>query len=59
MLAKNPFEFQLATVIVNDSVTRAQIEEKQYETELIANGIAPENIRKYGLAFEGKKCLIG
>lgn len=22
-------------------------------------GIAPENIRKYGLAFEGKKCLTG
>lgn len=37
----------------------AQIETKKYETELIANGILPENIRKYGFAFEGKKCLIG
>ncbi len=36
----------------------AQIEEKKYDTELIADGIAPEKIRKYGLAFEGKKCLI-
>ena len=37
----------------------AQIEEKQYETSLIAHGIAPERIHKYGFAFEGKKLLIG
>lgn len=37
----------------------AQIEEKKYETELTAKGIPPANIRKYGFAFEGKKCLIG
>jgi hypothetical protein len=37
----------------------AQIEEKQYETELTDAGIQPENIRKYGFAFEGKKVLIG
>ena len=37
----------------------AQIEEKQYETALIAEGFAPERIRKYGFAFKGKKCLIG
>lgn len=37
----------------------AQIEEKKYETELIAEGIPAENIRKYGFAFEGKRCLIG
>lgn len=36
-----------------------QIEEKQYETELVADGIARERIRKYGFAFEGKKVLIG
>lgn len=37
----------------------AQIEEKQYEAELIAEGYAPEQIRKYGFAFQGKRCLIG
>ena len=37
----------------------AQIEEKQYEAELIADGFAPERIRKYGFAFQGKACLIG
>ena len=37
----------------------AQIEEKQYEAELVSRGISPEKIRKYGFAFEGKKVLIG
>jgi hypothetical protein len=36
-----------------------QIEEKQYEQELIQTGISKENIRKYGFAFEGKTVLIG
>ena len=36
-----------------------QIEEKQYEANLIARGIPKENIKKYGFAFEGKKVLIG
>lgn len=36
-----------------------QIEEKQYEASLVADGFIPERIRKYGFAFEGKRCLIG
>ncbi|MGN0485003.1 MAG: AAA family ATPase [Lachnospiraceae bacterium] len=36
-----------------------QIEEKQYEAELIKRGIPKEHIHKYGFAFEGKKVLIG
>ena len=36
-----------------------QIEEKEYETSLIAKGICKENIHKYGFAFEGKTILIG
>lgn len=37
----------------------AQIEEKQYEAELISEGFLPGQIRKYGFAFQGKNCLIG
>ncbi len=37
----------------------AQIEEKQYEAELISSGYLSEQIRKYGFAFRGKECLIG
>lgn len=37
----------------------AQIEEKQYEAGLIEEGFVPGQIRKYGFAFQGKKCLIG
>lgn len=36
-----------------------QIEEKRYEAELISEGFASEQIRKYGFAFKGKECLIG
>lgn len=36
-----------------------QIEERQYEADLVAEGYAPGRIRKYGFAFKGKECLIG
>ena len=36
-----------------------QIEDKQYESQLEARGIFKENIRKYGITFQGKKVLIG
>ena len=35
------------------------LQEKQYDTELLARGIAKERIRYYGFAFRGKKVLIG
>lgn len=37
----------------------AQIEEKKYESDLLARGFAKNQIRKYGFAFEGKRVLIG
>ena len=36
-----------------------QIEEKNYDAELLALGIPKERIRHYGFAFEGKNVLIG
>ena len=36
-----------------------QIEEKNYDAELLALGIPKEKIRHYGFAFEGKNVLIG
>ena len=46
---------------LKDTVQAAlkQIEEKQYDTELLALGIPKDHIRHYGFAFEGKKVLIG
>ena len=49
-------EKTLEDTLVN---ARAQIEEKQYEAELISAGFLPDQIRKYGFAFRGKECLIG
>ncbi|MDY5862442.1 PD-(D/E)XK nuclease domain-containing protein [Agathobacter sp.] len=36
----------------------AQIEEKNYDAELIAKGITKDRIKHYGFAFEDKKVLI-
>lgn len=40
-------------------VALKQIEDKAYESSLIAKGIPKERIRKYGFAFQGKRVLIG
>ena len=46
---------------LEDTVKSAlrQIEEKEYETDLLAAAIPVERIRKYGFAFRGKQVLIG
>ena len=49
-------EKDLAETVANALL---QIEEKQYEAQLIADGFAPERIKKYGFAFQGKQVLIG
>jgi hypothetical protein len=35
-----------------------QINEKEYDTELVDEGIDKDHIVHYGFAFEGKKVLI-
>lgn len=45
---------------LEDTATNAlaQIDEKQYSADLIAQGIDEDKILKYGFAFQGKKCII-
>lgn len=54
----NPYEDE-KTLEETLASAHSQIEEKQYEAELISEGFAPEQIRKYGFVFQGKTCLIG
>ncbi len=44
-----------------DTVTNAlqQIEDKHYDTDLLARGIPQVRIYKYGFAFRGSEILIG
>lgn len=49
-------EMRLEETVAN---ALSQIEDKGYDTELIAGGISREAIRHYGFAFRGKEVLIG
>jgi hypothetical protein len=60
------FEFKVKDMDDNESTiddtlknAHAQIENKQYDAELVASGCLIDKIRKYGFAFEGKRVLIG
>lgn len=46
---------------LGDTVRAAlkQIEDKKYQSSLMAEGIREDRIRKYGFGFEGKRVLIG
>ena len=48
-------------VSLEDTVCAAlrQIKERKYAQELLKKGIPESKIRSYGVAFQGKKVLIG
>ena len=48
-------EKDLAETVAN---ALTQIEEKQYDAKVTADGFSPKQIHKYGFAFRGKECLI-
>ena len=58
-------EFKVCSRMKTESLEEAvqsalkQIQEKNYDAELLAQGIPTDRIRHYGFAFEGKKVLIG
>lgn len=54
---QNPAKEELLQHTVQNALL--QIEEKNYDTELLARGIPKSKIRHYGFAFCGKKVLIG
>lgn len=67
-LSKYPaiiIEFKVCSRTRNETLEDAvqsalqQIEDRKYETDLLAQGIPQEKIRYYGFAFKGKKVLIG
>ena len=41
------------------AAAHAQIDEKGYAAELVAQGVPESRVRAYGFAFEGKRVLIG
>lgn len=53
----NPFREKSLEETVDNALR--QIREKEYAAELLEAGVAEENIRMYGFAFEGKEVLIG
>lgn len=49
------------TRTLEDAVASAhtQIAERNYDAELLDRGFAPEQIRHFGVAFQGKHVLVG